>query len=36
MSYAENGDIEAAQARVKSFAQLVLPELENYLPGEVL
>ncbi|MFC1830678.1 exosortase C-terminal domain/associated protein EpsI [Thermodesulfobacteriota bacterium] len=36
MSYAEGGDIVAAQARVKSFAQLVLPELENYLPGRVL
>jgi EpsI family protein len=36
MSYAENGDIEAARDRVRAFANLVLPELENHLPGKML
>ena len=36
MAYAENGDIEAARDRVRDFANLVLPELENHLPGKML
>ena len=36
MSYAENGDVEAARERVRAFAQLVLPELENHLPGKMI
>jgi len=33
MSYAKDGDIQAAQERVQEFAEEVMVELENYLPG---
>ncbi|HKJ65602.1 MAG TPA: EpsI family protein [Desulfopila sp.] len=33
MSYANDGDIQAAQERVQEFAEEVMVELENYLPG---
>lgn len=36
MSYAGNGDIEAARARVKNFAEDAMLELQDYLPGAEL
>ncbi|MBB5346965.1 EpsI family protein [Desulfoprunum benzoelyticum] len=33
MAYAPNGDIAAAEAKVKKFAEHVIPLLEHHLPG---
>lgn len=36
ISHAKNGDIERTEARVKSFAEKVIGELEDFLPGAEL
>lgn len=36
ISYVQDGDVEKTEARVKSFAEEVIVELENFLPGAEL